>query len=314
MPKTYSQTYLYKQYSEYDKKLFEFVMKADRIDTKSKAFEDVVYDVKRRKISDALNKILVSNNVVLGTIPGKGLPKAFRVFVAKDVKEDKTKTKVFIDVTECIKYNNGVYECIHIEWLISYLINAMTSYIYAMAETKITNNSNLVRTGGEAFVDCFSYIMDRIYKISTVRTLKKRVEYAAALYWQINIIGKDFSKNFDSIKANAMKISDCDARDTQIVDIMIDDTAFIDIEHFVDTLKRMFKFNDLSVSILLDKWIQAFGTGTIFALEYFPAFSMMMTNTYVGGYLDQQLTIEKVTGQNMVKFTKEILQIGAMVC
>ena len=59
--------------------------------------------------------------------------------------------------------------------------------------------------------------------------------------------------------------------------------------------------------------MKAFGTGTIFALEFFPAFSAMMTNTYVGGYLDQQMTIEKIAGNSMVSFTKTILQIGASV-
>ena len=59
--------------------------------------------------------------------------------------------------------------------------------------------------------------------------------------------------------------------------------------------------------------MQAFGNGTVFALEFLPAFYMMLTNIYVGGYIDQQMTIEKVTGQSMVKFVKTILEIGASV-
>jgi hypothetical protein len=39
----------------------------------------------------------------------------------------------------------------------------------------------------------------------------------------------------------------------------------------------------------------------------------MLTNTYVGGYIDQQMTIEKVAGTSMVTFSKTILQIGASV-
>lgn len=312
MPKTYSQTYLYKMYNDYEKKIFGFVMNADRINTSSKEFEDLAYDIKRRNISDYLMKILNSNNVVLCINPTGSLPKAFKVFVASDVKTDKKK-KVFIDVTDCIALKNGVYVSSHIDWIISYLINASTSYIYEMAENKITGNASVLKDGGEAFVKFFSYIIDRIYKISTVQSLRKRVEYIAALYYQINILGKDFSKNFDSIKANAMRIADIDVRDAQYVDIMLSDTAFINLNTFVDELNRIFKFKDLSVSIIIDKWMQAFGTGTVFALEYFPAFSMMLTNTYVGGYIDNQLTIDKVAGQSMVKFSKTMLQIGASV-
>ena len=36
MPKTYAQTYLFRQYSEYEKKMYEFIMTADRIDVNSK--------------------------------------------------------------------------------------------------------------------------------------------------------------------------------------------------------------------------------------------------------------------------------------
>lgn len=312
MSKLFSDTYLYRKYPEYDKKMFEFIMGAERIDVNSEAFEDIMIDIKHRKINDALIKVLKSDNVIIGIKPGKSLPKAFKVFVAKDVREDK-KLKTFIDVSDCVFMKNGVYVCNHIDWIISYLINAMTSYIYAMLETKFTNNSSIIKYGGDAFVRCFSYIIDRIYKISTVQSLRKKVEYVAALYYQINILGKDYSKNFDSIKTTAMRISKIDAKDANIVDILLDDSCFLDIESFTENLARMFKFKDLSVSLILEKWMSAFGTGTIFALEFFPAFSMMMTNTYIGGYIDQQNSIEKIAGPSLVEFSKTILQIGASV-
>ena len=98
-----------------------------------------------------------------------------------------------------------------------------------------------------------------------------------------------------------------------VVDILLDDSCFLDIALFTENLARMFKFKDLSVSLILEKWMSAFGTGTIFALEFFPAFSMMMTNTYIGGYIDQQNSIEKIAGTSLVEFSKTILQIGASV-
>ena len=193
MPKNLSDLYLYRKYPAYDKNLFGFVMNAERIDPNSEEFEDILYDIKRRKISDSIIKVLTSHNTILGIQPGKALPKALKVFVAKDVKEDKTTQKVFIDLSDCVFMKNGVYQCNHIEWIIAYLINAMVSFIYAKQETKLTNNSSIVKDGGESFVKLFSYIIDRIYKISTVQSLRKRVEYIAALYYQINLLGKDYS-------------------------------------------------------------------------------------------------------------------------
>ena len=89
MAKSYANTYLYSQYAEYDKKLFEFVMNAERINTKGSEFEDILYDVKRRKVSDSLAKVLVSDNVVLGIQTGRALPKAFKVLYARDPRDKK---------------------------------------------------------------------------------------------------------------------------------------------------------------------------------------------------------------------------------
>ena len=311
MPKTYAQTYLYRQFPQYEKMMLEGIMQGERIDVNDDKFANIMYDVKRRQVSSDLIKILKSKNTVL-IRPVKSLPKAFKVFVAKDVKNDK-KEKVFIDVSDCIFDKNGEYVCNHIDWIIAYLITAMNSYIYALMPNKVLSNQSIIRDGAEAFSSMFSYILDRIYKISTVQSLRKRIEYISAMYYQINILGKDYSKQMESIKAIAMKVSNIEPRDAQIVDLQLEEGCFNTLLTFTDNLNRIFKFKDLKVSIIVDKWMQSFGTGTVFGLEFYPAFAMMLTNTYVGGYIDNQLTIEKITGQSMVKMTKSILQIGAGV-
>lgn len=313
MAKTYSQTYLFSQYGEYEKKIYEFIINAERIDTKSAEFDDILYDIKRRKISDHLAKIITSDNVVVGiNQTGRSLPKAFKVFVASDVKNDGA-VKVFIDVTDCVVYKNGVYICNKLDWLVSYIINAMTAYIYVKAENKLLGNASILKDGCEAWTRCFSYIIDRMYKISTVPQIKRRVDYLCSIYYQVAIMCKDFEKSEDSIKANAMRVSNIDDRDARVVDVMIEDHDFDNINTFVDALGRIIQFKDIKVGNIVSYWMNAFGPGTVFGLEYFPAFSAMMTNTYVGAYLDQQMTIEKIAGQAMVKFSKTILQIGASV-
>ena len=311
MPKTYAQTYLYRQFPQYEKMMLEGIMQGERIDVNDDKFANIMYDVKRRQVSSDLIKVLKSKNTVL-IRPAKTLPKAFKVFVAKDIKNDK-KEKVFIDVSDCIFDKNGEYVCNHIDWIIAYLITAMNSYIYALMPNKVLSNQSIIRDGAEAFSSMFSYILDRIYKISTVQSLRKRIEYISAMYYQINILGKDYSKQMESIKAIAMKVSNIEPRDAQIVDLQLEEGCFNTLLTFTDNLNRIFKFKDLKVSIIVDKWMQSFGTGTVFGLEFYPAFAMMLTNTYVGGYIDNQLTIEKITGQSMVKMTKSILQIGAGV-
>ena len=313
MAKTYSQTYLFSQYGEYEKKIYEFIINAERIDTKSSEFDDILYDIKRRKISDHLAKIITSDNVVIAiNTSATPIPKAFKAFVAADIK-DNNKVKVFIDVSECIAYKEGVYVCNKLDWLVSYIINAMTAYIYVKAENKLLGNASILKDGCEAWKNCFSYIIDRMYKISTVPNIKRRVDYLAAIYYQVAIMCKDFEKSEDSIKANAIRVSNIDNNDARVVDIMIEKHDFTNIETFTNAIGRIIQLKDIKVGNIVSYWMNAFGPGTVFALEYFPAFSAMMTNTYVGAYLDQQMTIEKIAGQAMVRFSKTILQIGASV-
>ena len=310
MAKTYADSFLYKKSIDYGKDMLKFIVGANRIDTKSVEFSDILFDIKRRKVSDKLTKVITSPNVVIG-INDKSLPKAFRVFVAQDIKMDKN-YKVFIDATDFIKYNNGTFQCTELNWLISYVIAGMTNYIFKLREGKLTMDSSVIMDGGDCFVRMLSYTIDRIYKITSVQQIKKRVDYVCALYYQINLLCKDsFSESqFNSIKNYAMRIVDIDDREAKVVDIMLKQEDFENIDTFIQALGRMFNFKDIKIDAILGTWLKAFGTGSIFALEYFPAFSMIMTNTYIGGYIDNQITIEKVCAKSLPKFCKTILQIG----
>ena len=309
----YVDTYIYRNYNEYEKKMYAFILNAERVDTKSKQFEDILYDIKRRKVADNLTKILNSDNVVLCISPGNQLPKAFKVFAAKDVKENKNKIKVFIDATDYISFNSsGVYECKKPEWLISHTINAMVSYIYAMVPTKLLGNATILREGSVVWANFFCYLMERLYKINSVPSVKRKVAYLAAIYYQINILNKDFNKNEDSIKANAARVSDIDSREQASVDVFMKAEDFANIDLFLKSLKK-YGFKETKTSVFVSYWMSAFGTGTVLGMEYFPSFSAMLTNTYIGGYIDQQVTIEKIAGPGLVTFVRAILQIGASV-
>lgn len=310
--KNYIDTFIFRQYPKYEKQLFEFIMKADRIDANSDAFADIIFDIKRRKVSDSLVRALKSPNVVLGIHEGNTLPKSFKYFTAKDVKEDKSKIKVFIDLTGVVKQDKGIYTCTHIDWVISYILDGMTAFIYTMLPNKLTGNSSVMVDGGDCFMRLFTYIIDRLYKISSVPQKKMQVQYLSAIYYQVSILGRDFDASYDSIVQNAVKMSDIEKKDSGLVNAMYNKEDFTDINRFCDSLSRL-GFKDMQVSNVLSYWMNAFGTGTVLALEYFPSFSAMLTDCYMGGYLNNQITIEKITGPSMVKFTKTILQIGEQV-
>lgn len=312
--KTIADSYIYNLFPDYNKALIGFIMKSSRIDTSGPEFADVLFDIRRRRISDSLSKIITSKNVVIGINENMPLPKAFRVFVAKDLK-DGNKVKVFIDCTDCLKLKDAKYDCTDLNWLMSYLINATTSFIYKIRPEKLMLDQSVILDGCECFMRLFSYIIDRIYKIVSVQSLKKRVDYFLSLYYLVNIMKKDFSSDSSNrnIRNIAMKVTGIEDRDASSVDISVELTDFDNIKTCIEALGRMFNFKGITVDIILSMWMQSFGTGTQFALEFFPQFSAMLTNAYVGGYLNNQNTIEKLCSGAMVSFCKNILKIGESV-
>lgn len=313
MAKTYAGTYLYTQYSEYEKQIFSFMMSGEEIDKDTSDFDDIKYEVKKRQVSNSLVKVLESKEVIL--LRGeKPLPKAFKVFCAKDIKgPKKDKMKVFIDCSNIIEIDkeSGRYVCKrnNIDIFISYLVSAMHTFIYYADEDRFTSNSKIMQVGAQAFASIFTHVIDYSCKISNMATVKNKCMYLAALYYISNILGKDHTT--DGARRVAMKISGLSERDAGIVDIQIKAESMMNIKYFVETVASVLRLNKITLDVVVERWMSIYGTGTVFALEIFPAFASMITDAYVGAYINNQKTIEKIAGTNMTEFTKVILSIGA---
>lgn len=313
MAKTYAATYLYGQYSEYEKQIFSFIMNGTEIDKGTDAFDDIKYEVKKRQVSNSLVKILDSNNVILMTanVP---LSKAFKVFCAKDIKgPKKNDMKVFIDCSNIIVMDSktGRYVCKgnNIDILISYLVSAMHTLIYYADENRIIGNSKVVSIGAHAFALLFTHVVDYVCKISSMPSVKNRCMYLASLYYIGNILHKDYTT--EGSRRVAKKISGLSDRDAGIVDIGLKAESMLNIKFFVESLSSILHLNKLTLDVIVERWMTIYGTGTVFSLEIFPAFASMITDAYVGAYLNNQKTIENIAGTTMTEFTKVLLSIGA---
>lgn len=312
MAKTYASTYLYGKYNEYEKRTIDFLLKADRIDQSLPEFEDIIYEVRKRQTSPALVKVLKSPNVILMSSM-KPLDKAFKVFCAKDIKNDSS-LKVFIDVSNIIKKDEakGKYVCgrNEIDVFISYLIDAMTTFIYYTPNgtDRIVNNTSVRSDGARVFADLFSHVVDYLCKISTISGSKNKCQYMAAMYYLVNLLGADV--NSEATRRIACKVSGISDREAEIINIQLKPDCFLNIKFFVENVADVMHLSKLTLDTVVEKWMYVYGTGTVFALELFPAFSNMITDAYIGAYINNQKTIEKVAGQGMVVFTKSILTIG----
>lgn len=309
--KKFNETYLYKKMPDYEKDIQSMIITGERLDKTNNSFADIKYEVKRKNVDSTLVKLLDSERIVL-VIPNKPLPRSFRVITAKDIKNDR-KVKVFIDCTGIILSEGNNYRFANlssaVNILISYLIAARTSFIIEAKPTLLNMNSTLTQSGTRAFAAMINYVVDYIGKININISARNKSLYLASLYYQINLLGKDIDSK--SVQDTAMKISNISEREANIIELDIEKDSFDDIEKFILLLQNILHVKGLTIDSFIEKWMFLFGTSTIFALELFPYFAQTISDAYIGAYLNNQKTIEKVTKQNMVEFTKTLIRIGA---
>lgn len=308
--KKFNETYLYKKMPDYEKDIQALILKGNRIDKTHESFNDIKYEVKRKNIDSTLAKLLDSERIVL-VIPTKPLPKSFKIITAKDIKEDK-KTKVFIDCSGVIEPSGNGYvingsNAVNI--LISYLVAARTAFIIEAKPSMILTNSALTQSGTKTFASLVNYVVDFIGKININTDTRNKSLYMASIYYQVNLLGKDIDSK--SVKDTAMKISGVSERQANIIELDFQPDSFDDIEKFIALLRESLHIKGLTIDSFIEKWMFLYGTGTVFGMELFTYFAQTITDAYIGAYINNQKTIEKVTKQNMIEFSKTLIKIGS---
>lgn len=221
--------------------------------------------------------------------------------------------KVFVNIDTVFDKDNNLKDP---ETFICYLTSALTNLIYYKMPSRLFNSNAGGSFGADCFCKLFTHIVDYMAKISVVGNNKQKCEYAAYKYYYTNIActfegGKANSRFSSSVRQkclNAVEISD---REAGVIDTAIDEDDYKNINTFVTSLADYLKIPGLSLDNFVEKWMYIYGGPvTVFALEYFPSFATMITDAYHGCYLNNQKTIEKICGNSMVGFTKDLIQIA----
>lgn len=304
MGKTYADSYLYSKYPQYQKSIMDILLNGERLDTNAKDFDDIVYEFKHRQIADYLYKILKSPKVVLLTHTNP-LPKPLKVLAAKDPK-DKQTYKVFVDVSGLVIKKDGIWHCADIDILIAHLVNAMVCMAYTL-QPQLILSQNVQILGMQNFSILFTHVVDYLLKISLDPTVKARVQMMACMFFAENMLGA----GYDKLRYAARKITGLSEREENILELYKDEHSFLNIKTFIDYVGKALKKTNLTVDTFIDRWMMLYGTSTPFATEYFPALSTLLTDAYVGCYLNNQKTIEKICDKTYVEYCKEILQKGS---
>lgn len=311
-PKYFSDSYLFSLISDFDTTMMGFIVSSERIDTTAGDFADLLYDIKRRSVTNNIVKAVTSKNLVF-CINNKPLTKAFKIFTAKDVKEKSNFIKTFIDVSGLINYHNGLWVCPErkIDIVISYIISAACQRIYYGKPTAFIQNPTIINEGIEIFTRLNNYVIDFMYKINTMPSQKQKLEYMSTMYYQLCILGKD--SDIQRARKIAIKQAEISDREADVIDIQTPKNAYDNINEFVMAVAKVLRLDKLTTEVYMNRWVQLYGPGTQFATELFPAFSTMITDAYNGTYINNQKTIEKIIGKHMLVFAKEILDIETSV-
>ena len=301
LKKTYADCYLYNKHPIYNKIIFEAIMTDNFINKADKAFEDVVYEVKRARVNINLVKVLQSNKTVL-IKPEKGMPNTFASFVAKDPRAGK-EIKLFIDVTNCIFPIEGGYR-VNESRLLSHLISGYYAMKYNVEGSVILNKVGNRELSAICFASLFTYVIDYIAKISITAGAKDKCMYLASRYFCEGICGMDS----DRAREISRKVADItEIKENTYSYMSGEKDVFTDLRSFISTIRKMFSITKLTTDIIVEKWMFLFGPCTVFALEFLPAFIGMMTDAYIGSFFNNQKTIEKVCGRSMVELSKHLI-------
>ena len=304
--KNFSNTYLYhKATAENDRLIFDYLMKCHRVDKKNKSFEDLRYELKRRSVMNKITTALDSDKVVLGI--HVQLPRAFRVFYGKDPKDKKN--KVFIDCTSIMTFenNNYVLQSKYIDILVSYLTAAVNYLIYYQDPNRLMSRISVIDKGARCFSDLVTYIIDFL-RLSSIDNMREKCKYLSVKYYLTNLLGKTDEESIDS---KALQICGLSKREVEVINMQLDNNWNNNIKTFIDNIAKVFRIESkLTLDVFIDKWMYLYGAGTHYATELYTSFANMMIYAYVGAYINNQKTIEKVCGSNMVEFVKGLLEVG----
>lgn len=307
--KNFGQSFLYGK-ADYSKEIVNYILKAERVDKDSKAFDNIKYIIQRSQSTSFLSAFLEKKSLVLMT--GVPMPLSFKVFTAKDTRYDGL-TKVFVDCSGLITQNaNGEYSISNqnIDIFIAYLIAAFNAILYSAQPKLITNNDILLRTGTESFAKLFTNIIDYM-RIGGVDHVREKTLYLSALYYQIGILLKE---DTPTVYQRALKISGLSSREAEMLLVKVPVSSFENINTFVEALAGALNVSgELKIDNFIEKWVFLYKGGTHFGTELYPSFANMLIYSYIGSYIVNQKTIEKILGRDMVDFCKTLFKLGGEV-
>ena len=235
-----------------------------------------------------------------------------RIILANEATLIGSPVKVFVNVNNC--FSKGILK--EPEVLISNLTSAMANLIYYKMPNVLFNSYATIQFAEKAFVSLVSHVIDSIAKIAVIGNSKQKAEYCIAKYFRICLAsiyveGKIESSFTPSVREGIIRRTGITTREADVIDSVVTDEDCMNIKSFITTLAKYLKLPGLKVDNFVERFMFFYGGSTGMALEYFPAFSELLSDAYNGCYINNQKTIEKIAGNSMVGYVKQIVQTAS---
>ena len=303
IPKTYGDCILYNKYPAYNKVLMDGILSTS-IDKGVDEVDDIVYEIKRTRVNKNLLKVLTSPKTIL-IRPEKPMPKPFVVFVAKDPKA-KNERHLFIDVSNCISTSSKGGYIVNSTRLISHLISGWSNMAYSAGQIN-PHSANKLESAATCFAKLFTHVIDYVGKISVVADARDKCMYLSTRYFFENLAQMNEDRSREIARK---KVGWSEAKEGTMDYMLVSnkkDNPFANIRMFAHLMHETFKLEKLNLDGLVETWMYLYGPGTVFAIEYLPALMTMLTDAYTGGFINNQKTIEKICGKDMIDFSKSLI-------
>lgn len=308
--KTVDKCFIYQENKEnFNKNIAECLLHSSVIDTNSAKFADIKYEIKRRQISKFMYEILDNPRVKL-IICKKAMPRMLKVLTARDIKKltgDSKNYITYVDVTGIVEEENGKFECDRIDILIALLFGAANNMLWYTGAFKTRGDAGLKASATICYARLFTNVINYLAKINSVPGQKNKCLYATGLFFLNNVYEES---NFDTNSNICKKEFDISEREQELINMYFKMDSLNSLDKFVESLKEILHIKDLDVANVVRIWVKLYSPGTIFGLEYMPAFAEMLTDSYSGCYLNNQATIEKVCGSNLAIFCNKTIDLG----
>ncbi len=287
-----------------ERALITFIMSADRIDISSNAFKGVVSQLKSRAQSAVVIRMLQQGNVVLG-IASKELSPSMKVFYAKDIKAGNKSKKVFVDVTGIITLENGFFVCKNIDKFAAYLLGVLIMETYYTDPNKFISNGALQKLSTTSFIKLYCALLNELRMPGYINN-KAKIQYIVGVYFAHTVMGLELPQA-RLVASSAMSMN---KQEAATIDFYYSEDDLKNIYAFTESITKTFKLKDLTTDGLINKWIYAYGKGTMYALELYPAFLTLVMYAYSGSYINNMKRIESVLKGELVEIANIVLRVG----